>query len=567
MLARQASCVGALTKDAPQYALDPPIECVVFGWGANEDGQLGFDDGEEFVAQPRVVEALLGSRIRGREPGRTSLVCGSRMSLAVAADGPVWSWGWNDRGTLGHCDKGRKRKPKKVSALRGVKVVQAAVGGWHTLVLDQAGKVYAWGGNEYVQCGVDADTRDIMTPVPCVPQLRVKQVACGGMHSLALTYDGDVYTWGERWGEFSLKIERKPKKVEGAQGIAQIACGAFHNLALTREGRVITWGTNDYGQLGNGGTTYRTSPDKVVDLDDVQISDISAGGWHSLALCREGGVYVWGRGEYGRLGLGDVTGSSRLRPQKVLALEGHRIVQGSAGGTHTAVLTDTGRVFIWGRGSFGRMGNGSLKTKHSPTEVILPGGHSRWRVISISAGGRHTCCLALPIHCDPHPSGGSEGDDEVSEFEKISDMHFASTENEEAAGKTGVFGGWFGGSSPPDEENRPVNGNPAVGFVDEDSRKVGDHEGDVPEAVLNSTVNNESTVTNDEGVSGADDKSMVDSDVKVNGKDPVGDVETPKSEVSLKRGIQGRVESLVGEFEAGASGLRESNVEKSAENA
>lgn len=65
-------------------------------------------------------------------------------------------------------------------------------------------------------------------------------------------------------------------------------------------------------------------------------------------------VYVWGRGEYGRLGLGDRTGSSKLRPQKVAALDGHRVVEGSCGGTHTMVVTDEGRCFIWGRGAFGR---------------------------------------------------------------------------------------------------------------------------------------------------------------------------------------------------------------------
>ena len=60
-------------------------------------------------------------------------------------------------------------------------------------------------------------------------------------------------------------------------------------------------------------------------------------------------VYVWGRGEYGRLGLGDRTGSSKLRPQRVKSLEGHRVVEGSCGGTHTIVVTDEGRCFIWGR--------------------------------------------------------------------------------------------------------------------------------------------------------------------------------------------------------------------------
>ncbi len=64
-------------------------------------------------------------------------------------------------------------------------------------------------------------------------------------------------------------------------------------------------------------------------------------------------VYVWGRGEYGRLGLGDKTGSSRLRPRLVESIQHERVVQAVCGGTHTMALTAEGRIFIWGRGSFG----------------------------------------------------------------------------------------------------------------------------------------------------------------------------------------------------------------------
>ena len=43
---------------------------------------------------------------------------------------------------------------------------------------------------------------------------------------------GQVWTWGEPWGDFSMHVDRAPKRVEGAAGIVKIACGAFHNLAL-----------------------------------------------------------------------------------------------------------------------------------------------------------------------------------------------------------------------------------------------------------------------------------------------------------------------------------------------
>lgn len=128
-------------------------------------------------------------------------------------------------------------------------------------------------------------------------------------------------------------------------------------MALDKQGQIYTWGINDYGQLGNGSTFYSTSPSRVVDLDNTVIVDISAGGWHSTAVSNKGELWVWGRGEYGRLGLGDGLASSRLRPCKVEGLEQHYIVQASAGGTHTMCLTKEGIVFTWGRGSYGRLGD------------------------------------------------------------------------------------------------------------------------------------------------------------------------------------------------------------------
>ena len=41
-----------------------------------------------------------------------------------------------------------------------------------------------------------------------------------------------VWTWGEPWGDFSMKVDRSPKSVAGATNIVKIACGAFHNLCL-----------------------------------------------------------------------------------------------------------------------------------------------------------------------------------------------------------------------------------------------------------------------------------------------------------------------------------------------
>ena len=159
----------------------------------------------------------------------------------------------------------------------------------------------------------------------------------------------------------------------------KIVCGAFHSLALTDDGRVYAWGTNDYGQLGLGATCVHTShnntPMEVVGMRGHHVVDVEAGGWHNTLITSTGQVtrreskkekkrdtpslfsnsltrtlnpyyslfyipltllspsshpplifyhqqaYSWGRGEYGRLGLGDRSGKSVMQP---VPIEGNR---------------------------------------------------------------------------------------------------------------------------------------------------------------------------------------------------------------------------------------------------
>ena len=51
-------------------------------------------------------------------------------------------------------------------------------------------------------------------------------------HLHILPWRVQVWTWGEPWGDFSMKVDRSPKSVAGATDIVKIACGAFHNLCL-----------------------------------------------------------------------------------------------------------------------------------------------------------------------------------------------------------------------------------------------------------------------------------------------------------------------------------------------
>jgi alpha-tubulin suppressor-like RCC1 family protein len=73
-------------------------------------------------------------------------------------------------------------------------------------------------------------------------------------------------------------------QVEGAVDIAAIAAGGFHNMALNRAGEVLTWGTNDYGQLGNGSTSYNMEPSKVGFRHSAQQQEWCAAFWRGLPV-------------------------------------------------------------------------------------------------------------------------------------------------------------------------------------------------------------------------------------------------------------------------------------------
>lgn len=123
--------------------------------------------------------------------------------MGIDVDGQVLAWGWNGRGTLGrgHREAKGAERPQRVLGLEGRRIVQVALGGWHCLALDARGQVYAWGGNEYGQCGLEEGLKDVVTARPCLQGMRFRRIAAGGMHSLALTDSGEVcvHGWFWRW--------------------------------------------------------------------------------------------------------------------------------------------------------------------------------------------------------------------------------------------------------------------------------------------------------------------------------------------------------------------------------
>ncbi|XP_006143352.1 probable E3 ubiquitin-protein ligase HERC6 [Tupaia chinensis] len=196
--------------------------------------------------------------------------------------------------------------------------------------------------------------------------LRVDLVSCGKEHSLAVCHKGRVFAWGAGSegqlgiGEFK---ERSftPQKIKALAGIKiiQVSCGYYHSLALSEDGQVFSWGKNSHGQLGLGKEVpSQTSPQRVRSLEGIPLAQVAAGGAHSFALSLSGTSFGWGSNSAGQLALsGTKAPVQRYKPLSVGALKTLGVVYISCGSEHTAVLTQNGAVYTFGANSSGQLGH------------------------------------------------------------------------------------------------------------------------------------------------------------------------------------------------------------------
>ena len=366
---------------------DGGVKC----WGNNQYWQLGDGTRTNYRSTPVGVSGL--------SSGVGAIAAGDEHTCALLTNGGVKCWGWNSDGQLGDGTITSHWTPVDVSGLGGG-VTAIAAGGGHTCALLDGGGVKCWGHNNRGQLG-DGTTTNRSTPV-AVSGLNsgVAAIAAGGSrldgaHTCALLDGGGVKCWGwnsdGQLGDGTTTNRSTPVDVIGLNsGVAAIAAGWTHSCALLDSGGVKCWGRNEFGQLGDGTTTNRSTPVDVIGLNSGVVA-IAAGMYHTCALLENGGVKCWGRNDRGPLG--DGTTTNRSTPVNVSGISSS-IAAIAAGGAHTCALLDSGGVKCWGDNESGQLGDGTTTNRSTPVDVR--GLDSEVAAIAAGApfyGYGHTCAL------------------------------------------------------------------------------------------------------------------------------------------------------------------------------
>ena len=369
---------------------------ILQAWGRNQSGQLGDGTMLDSLFPVDVVSI----------PGVTDLSAGNSFSLALLCDGTVWSWGSNASGQLGDGTTQDRATPVQVldpTSPSGFleDVAAIAAGTSHSLTLLADGTVLAWGDNQSGQLG-DGTTIDSALPTSVVDPLDpsgllqgVTAIAGGELHSVVLLSDNTVWTWGGnvsgQLGDGTMMDSLIPVQVSDPgdptgflENVTAVSAGGRHTVAIIVNATVRAWGTNGSGELGDNRASGINSPIPVVVFDptdpsgwltNVDAIASSPGAAHTIALIGGGTVMAWGLNAEGQLG--DGTTATRLTAVPVVDTgDPTGFLTGvsslTAGAQHNASLKGDGTFWTWGWNSFGQLGDGTTTNKTTPNRVEDP---------------------------------------------------------------------------------------------------------------------------------------------------------------------------------------------------
>ena len=271
---------------------------MVYGFG---DNIFAIVDRAKYtkIFAPVVINELCGTDIN-------KVVFGDRFMVALTESNELYTGGLCSYGRCGNgIDANFYCKPKKIF-IENQMIVDIRCGLQYTLILTDRQQAYMFGSLE--KYGYD------MMSTPTLISFdseKITSISCGNNHALALTQTGKVYAWGyNECGQLGLKHTinvRKPKLIEMPNNdrVKQISCGNYHSLLLTTDGSIYSFGFNVHGQLGHKNEENVNIPTLIE--TSSKFTEILAFNCQSFAMNESNVIEFWGQ---------NFVGKKILSPQK-----------------------------------------------------------------------------------------------------------------------------------------------------------------------------------------------------------------------------------------------------------
>uniref|UniRef100_A0A1A8LLC1 non-specific serine/threonine protein kinase n=2 Tax=Nothobranchius pienaari TaxID=704102 RepID=A0A1A8LLC1_9TELE len=274
------------------------------------------------------------------------------------------------------------------------------------VVTTRTREVYFWGGGKFTPQKLDSFKGGSSA----------QHVCAGESHFAVVTVEKELFTWANvqggakmvgQLGQGDQASYRQPKRVEKLQGkaIRQVACGADFTACVTDEDQLYMFGSDYYGCIGVEGEMGMEVLEPVLleFFEERCVRQVSCGDNHVVVLTHNDGIFSWGCGEYGRLGLECEDDFSS--PMQVEIPRGATISSVSCGCDGTFFLTETGKVLACGNNEFNKLGlnQGISGLKNHPgegyqgipyiTTLTLVKQLSRFKIQVIAPGKTHTAAI------------------------------------------------------------------------------------------------------------------------------------------------------------------------------
>lgn len=403
--------------------------------GNNDYGQLGNGTNNESVEFINVNSPWSenGEKIR-------MVAAGANTSYVITDKNNLYAWGLNTSGNLGNGSSENITTPELVES----NVVSVSAGKLHTVIMKQDGSIWTSGNNQYGQLArTSANTNKFVRILGINEALKIE---CGDYQTFFIDKNNTLYSCGKNdLGQIGTGSDAEyiSEFSQVATNIKDISSGYNHTLALTNQGSVYSWGSNSYKQLGASEIESRNTPELISGIAGVD--EIKAGGNTSIYL-KDGNVYKWGRSM-----------NSTHIPQKVNGIS--NVASIYAGDIIVALDTEN-NMWQWGLSTYAQEFFDTNKTRNPVKIHGLHSSYGNINITDITAR-RHQVMVASGNTVFAWGSGyfgtGDDSEETFGYFKEIQGLYARNEKNSIIRGKNfnlciddrGSLYGWGSNTNSP----------------------------------------------------------------------------------------------------------------------